>query len=92
MNENLKEYGINEDVIRGMVIAAKILLDSHNRRLSPRDVALVTGKRHPGKQKMELFNTRQAELKDAARRIAETAVKLENGQLVPSYIQNIEKN
>lgn len=92
MNENLKEYGINEDVIRGMVIAAKIIKQSYESSISPMEMAQCTGKRLPGKEKMAAYETRQSTRKEDARLIASYAVKLENGELVKSFIQMVENN
>ena len=92
MNENLKKYGINEDVIRGMVIAAKLIKDSYERSTSPMQMAQCTGKRYPGKEKMKLYEERQAQKKADARMIAEYAVKLEQGELIQNFIELVENN
>ena len=92
MNENLKKYGINEDVIRGMVIAAKLIKQSYESSISPMEMAQCTGKRYPGKEKMKLYEECQSTRKQDARLIAEYAVKLEQGELVPSFIQLVENN
>ena len=92
MNENLKKYGISEDVIRGMVIAAKLIKQSYENSLSPMEIAQSTGKRYPGKEKMKLYEERQSIRKQDARIIAEYAVKLEQGELVQNFIQMVENN
>lgn len=90
MNENLKKYGINEDVIRGMVIAAKLIKANYENSMSPMDIAQCTGKRLPGKEKMKLYDESQAQKKDDVRMITEYVVSLEQGKLIPSFIQLTE--
>lgn len=92
INENLKEYGINEDVIRGMVIAAKIIKQQYESSISPMQMAQCTGKRYPGKEKMKLYEEHQAARKLDVQMIAMYAVKLEQGELIPSFIQLVENN
>lgn len=92
INENLKEYGINEDVIRGMVIAAKIIKQQYESSISPMTMAQCTGKRYPGKEKMKIYEERQAARKEDARLIAYYAVKLENGELANWFIQSVEND
>ena len=92
MNENLKKYGINEDVIRGMVIAAKIIKQSYESTISPMELVQCTGKRYPSKEKMKLYEECQSTKKHDARIIAEYAVKLEQGELMQSFIQLVENN
>ena len=92
MNENLKEYGINEDVIRGMVIAAKIIKQSYESSISPMQMAQCTGKRLPGKDKIKMHEERQSARKQDAALIAMYAVKLEQGELVKNFIQMVENN
>lgn len=92
MNENLKEYGINEDVIRGMVIAAKIIKQSYESSISPMQMAQCTGKRLPGKDKIKMHEERQSARKQDAALIASYAVKLEQGELVKNFIEMVENN
>ena len=92
MNENLKKYGISEDVIRGMVIAAKLIKQSYENSLSPMEMAQCTGKRYLGKEKMKLYEERQSTRKQDVRLIADYAVKLEQGELVQNFIQLVENN
>lgn len=79
-------------LLGGMVIAAKLIKDSYESSTSPMQMAQCTGKRLPGKEKMKVYEERQAQKKADARMIAEYAVKLEQGKLIENFIQLVENN